>query len=150
MIAVRPYQIIIDTNVIVAGLRSNLGASYRLLRILNDQRWRMNVSVALVLEYEEILKRESVALKLNLTKIEEIIDALCSIADCRAIPYQWRPLSRDPDDDHIAELALNINADFVITFNQKDLAVLQSFGITVLLPKQFLVRVGEIQGDENR
>jgi len=148
MIAVRPYQIIIDTNVLVAGLRSNLGASYRLLRILNDNRWRLNVSVALVLEYEEILKRESVALKLSFTEIEEIVDALCSIANCRAIPYQWRPLARDPDDDHIAELALNINADFVVTFNQKDLAPLQSFGISVLPPKQFLIQVGEIQGGD--
>jgi predicted nucleic acid-binding protein len=31
-----PYQIVIDTNVILAGLRSNKGASYQLLTILND------------------------------------------------------------------------------------------------------------------
>ena len=102
MIAVRPYQIIIDTNVIVAGLRSNLGASYRLLRILNDERWRIHVSVALVLEYEEILKRESDALNLSLAEVDEIVNALCSIADCRVILYQWRPIARDPDDDHVA------------------------------------------------
>ncbi len=134
----------------MAGLRSNLGASYRLLRILNDKRWRINVSVALVLEYEEILKRESSVLKLSFTEIDEIINTLCLIADCRAIPYQWRPLSRDPDDDHITELALNVNADYVITFNQKDLAILQSFGIPVLSPQQFLIRVGEIREDKTQ
>ncbi|AKE64225.1 Protein of unknown function DUF132 [Microcystis aeruginosa NIES-2549] len=53
-----PYQIVIDTNVILAGLLSNKGASYKLLTILNDQRFQINVSATLVFEYEEILKRE--------------------------------------------------------------------------------------------
>jgi uncharacterized protein with PIN domain len=53
-----PYQIVVDTSVIVAGLRSNLGAAFRLLTMLNDRRWQVNVSVALVLEYEAVLKRE--------------------------------------------------------------------------------------------
>jgi len=59
-------------------------------------------------------------------------------------------ISPDPDDDHITELAININADFVITFNKKDLAILQTFGIPVLSPKEFLVRIGEIQEDKSR
>lgn len=53
-----PYQIVIDTNVILAGFLSNKGASYKLLTILNDQRFQINVSATLVFEYEEILKRE--------------------------------------------------------------------------------------------
>ena len=48
-----PYQIVIDTNVILAGLLSNKGASYKLLTILNDQRFQINVSATLVFEYEE-------------------------------------------------------------------------------------------------
>jgi len=54
------YQIIIDTNVLVAALRSKQGASYRLLELLRngDNRWQINVSTALILEYEAVLKRE--------------------------------------------------------------------------------------------
>jgi predicted nucleic acid-binding protein len=54
------YQVVIDTNVIVAALRSKQGTSRRLLRLLEDGRWKPNVSVALALEYkyEEVLKRE--------------------------------------------------------------------------------------------
>jgi predicted nucleic acid-binding protein len=47
------YQVVIDTNVLVAALLSNLGASHRLLRLVGDDRWRINISVPLVLEYEQ-------------------------------------------------------------------------------------------------
>jgi predicted nucleic acid-binding protein len=45
------YQVVIDTNVLVAALLSNRGASHRLLRLVGDDRWRMNLSVPLVLEF---------------------------------------------------------------------------------------------------
>jgi predicted nucleic acid-binding protein len=51
------YQVVIDTNVLVAALLSNRGASHRLLRLVGDPRWRINLSVALVFEYEQTLKR---------------------------------------------------------------------------------------------
>ncbi len=53
-----PYQIVVDTSVIVAGLRSDLGAAFKLLTMLNHPKWQTNVSVALVLEYEAVLKRD--------------------------------------------------------------------------------------------
>ncbi|MEH1852674.1 MAG: PIN domain-containing protein [Nostoc sp.] len=56
------YQLVLDTNVLLSGLRSNRGASYKLLTILNDRRWQLNVSTTLVFEYEEILKREKSSL----------------------------------------------------------------------------------------
>ncbi|WP_276747894.1 hypothetical protein [Chlorogloeopsis fritschii] len=42
-----PYQIVLDTNVLLVGLRSSRGASYKMLTILNDSRWQLNVSTAL-------------------------------------------------------------------------------------------------------
>jgi rRNA-processing protein FCF1 len=61
----RPYQLVLDTNVLVSGLRSQQGASYKLLTLLNDQCWQLNISAALVFEYEEILKRDVALLNLN-------------------------------------------------------------------------------------
>ncbi len=40
----KPYQIVVDTNVLISGLRSKLGASYKLLTMLKDERWQINVS----------------------------------------------------------------------------------------------------------
>jgi predicted nucleic acid-binding protein len=51
------YRIAIDTNVLVSALLSNRGASHRLLRMVGDHRWQLNLSVPLVLEYEQTLKR---------------------------------------------------------------------------------------------
>jgi len=51
------YQVVLDTNVLVAALRSKLGASHRLLSRIGSSNWRPNLTVALVLEYESVLKR---------------------------------------------------------------------------------------------
>ena len=66
------YQIVLDTNVLVAAMRSKQGASYRLLSLLGDGRWRPNVTVAVVLEYEAVLKRD--CLQFGLT--EEMLTTL--------------------------------------------------------------------------
>lgn len=139
-----PYQIILDTNVLLAGLRSSRGASYKLLSILNDTRWRLNISTTLIFEYEEILKRQKDQLTLNNQDIDNIIEALCAISNQCNIFYLWRPIARDPDDDFLIDLAMECQAEFIITYNQKDLQAAEKFGIRVLTPKEFLQQVGEI------
>ncbi|GAA6617435.1 putative toxin-antitoxin system toxin component, PIN family [Scytonema sp. NUACC26] len=139
-----PYQIVLDTNVLLAGLRSNRGASYKLLTLLNDTRWQLNISIALIFEYEEILKREKDLLTLTSKEIDNVIEAICAIANQCSIFYLWRPLARDPDDDFLIDLAVEAKADFIITYNQKDLQSVEKFGIRVVSPKEFLQHVGEI------
>ena len=139
-----PLQLVIDTNVLVAGLRSRRGAAFRLLSILNDARWQVNVSVALVLEYEEVLKRESVALHLSYEDIDAVVNALVSISNRRAIPYSWRPMSYDADDDFLIELALNVKADHIITYDLRHLRVLKELGFSVVTPREFLELVNEL------
>jgi putative PIN family toxin of toxin-antitoxin system len=108
-----PYQLVLDTNVLFTGLRSNRGASYKLLTILNDRRWQLNVSTTLVFEYEEILKREKEQLGLSDEDIDNIIEAICTIANRCNIFYLWRPVARDPDDDFLIDLAVECQADFI-------------------------------------
>jgi putative PIN family toxin of toxin-antitoxin system len=132
-----PYQIVIDTNVILAGLLSNKGASYKLLTILNDQRFQINVSATLVFEYEEILKREQQQIDLNNEDIDNIINGICHLANHHEIFYIWRPLAKD--------LAFKCQANFIISYNQRDLKPIEKFGIFILTPKQFLRLLGEIK-----
>jgi len=68
------YQIILDTNVVLSALRSKNGASFRLLTLVPDQRFEINLSVALVLEYESVLKRPSQNLLLSSTEIDDVVD----------------------------------------------------------------------------
>ena len=140
----KPYQIVLDTNVLLAGLRSNRGASYKLLTILNDSRWQLNISTALVFEQEEILKRKQEELNLTLSDLDSVIGTICAIANRRNIFYLWRPVARDPGDDLLIDLAVECQADFIITYNKKDLQPAEKFGIEVITPKEFLQQVGEI------
>ena len=52
-----PIQVVVDTNVLVAAVRSSKGASYAIMDKLNHPGWQMNVSTAMILEYEANLKR---------------------------------------------------------------------------------------------
>ncbi|MEM6520830.1 MAG: PIN domain-containing protein, partial [Cyanobacteria bacterium P01_C01_bin.70] len=59
-------QIVIDTNVLVAGLRSRNGSAFRLLSLVDGERFNIHLSVPLVLEYEVVLLRELPNLPLTL------------------------------------------------------------------------------------
>ena len=137
------YQVVIDTNVLVAALLSNRGASYRLLHLVGDRRWRINLSVPLVLEYEQTLKRVCTAGDLNAIDIDSVIHFLCANASLRLIFFLWRPLLRDPNDHFVLELAVESRADFLVTFNTKDFVDAERFGVRVISLREFLAIIRE-------
>ena len=137
------YQVVIDTNVLVSALRSRHGASFRLLDLLGDSRWQANLSVALALEYEQVAKRECVGGEVTEQVIDDILDRLCFRCRRRPVFYRWRPFLPDSKDDFVLEVAVEAQCDFIITFNTKDFAGVEQFGIVVLRPKEFLMRIGE-------
>lgn len=139
-----PLQIVLDTNVMVSGLRSQRGASYKLLQMLDDQRWQINLSTSLLLEYEDVLKRPGMIPGLSFAAIDTLIDGICAIANRHSIFYLWRPLASDPNDDFLLELAVHARADFLITYNKRDLRGASLFGIELATPKEFLQQVGEL------
>jgi putative PIN family toxin of toxin-antitoxin system len=139
------FRIIIDTNVLLSAVRSTSGASYRLLSLIPDRRFEINLSVPLVLEYEEILKRPDLDVPLDGGRIDDIIDFLCSVGSLRKIRYLWRPTLTDPDDDFLLELAVECNCDFIVTYNTRDFLNTSSFGIKAVTPVEFLRIIGELK-----
>lgn len=139
------YQIILDTNVLLSALRSQLGASFRILSLIDDSRFQLNLSVALVLEYEDVLKRPELNLALTHQEIDDVLDYLCQNANQREIFYLWRPTLSDPKDDFVLELAVESNCDYIVTFNTKDFAKAELFGIKAVTPVEFLRMIGEIK-----
>ena len=138
------HQVVLDTNILVAALRSNRGASYRLLGQLGDGRWRPNLTVAIVLEYEAVLKRDCREFGLTEKDIDDTIDAICSQAGLHRLYFQWRPVASDPDDDLVLEAAIASYSDFIITFNKRDFADSQRFGIRCLTPREFLILMKDL------
>src|ERR1022692_4555579 len=98
------YQVVIDTNVLVAALLSNLGASHRVLRLVGDDRWRINLSVPLVLEYEQTLKRVCTGGSLRGSDIDDVLRILCANANLRHIRVAL-PLRQCESASHFLSLA---------------------------------------------
>ncbi len=47
--------------------------------------------------------------------VDIFLDGLCALAEFNDIFYLWRLLAKDPNDAFILELAVRVNADFIIT-----------------------------------
>jgi putative PIN family toxin of toxin-antitoxin system len=134
----KPFQVIVDTNVILSALRSKRGASFRLLNLVGDPRWRMNVSVTLVLQYESVVRREAASLHATLEEADKFMDFLCSASNHQAIYFAWRPRLTDPGDEFILELAVAAGASHIVTFNRSDFRGAERFGVKVVEPREFL------------
>ena len=131
-------QIVIDTNVIVSAFRSDRGASFALLSQLGDPRWKPSISATLMLEYEQSLKRYFSQMGWDLAIADNVLDVLAVASHHRQIFFRWRPLLPDPNDDFLLELAVASGAEYIVTFNLKDFAGIESFGIEAIRPGKFL------------
>lgn len=137
-------RIVLDTNVLVAALRSKRGASSRLVSLLGTGRFDMHVSVALVLEYEEVLMRQRLQLGLTQQDIEDFLDSICALAGHQQVYYQWRPSLRDERDELVLDLAVAAGCDHIVTFNRRDFVGAERFGLQITTPREFLIEIGEI------
>jgi putative PIN family toxin of toxin-antitoxin system len=137
-------QIVIDTNVIVAGLRSKNGSAFRLLTRVGSEQFGIHLSVPLVLEYEEVLLRELPNLSVDAVDIQTLIDFHCSVATHHQIFFLWRPYLLDPKDDMVLELAVKAECDSVVTYNIRDFVGIERFGVRAITPAQFLESIGAL------
>lgn len=138
-------QIVIDTNVFVSALRSQYGASYKLLLLLGSGKFDINLSAPLVFEYEDAGKR-LVGKKSGLKPrdIDDILDYICSVAHRRTVYYLWRPFLSDPKDDMVLELAVAAGCEIIVTYNKEDFDGVEQFGIRVMTAQEFLQEIGEL------
>lgn len=134
----------LDTSVLVAAIRSPLGASKALLDIALSGNLEILISTALVLEYEAVLTRSEhlrVA-ELPLEEVERLLDAICRVATKVSIRWQWRPQLNDPNDEMVLETAINGHADAIATFNRSDFVhAAKHFGLMVFSPREALERM---------
>lgn len=133
-----PVQIVIDTNVIYSGLRSRHGASFKVLKQLNSSLFEINLSVSLVLEYEEVLLRKEASLNFTPAEIGQLLDYICRIANLHEVHFLWRPILKDPKDDMILDLAVRANCRYIVTYNTRDFTGVNKFGIQALTAQEFL------------
>ena len=134
-------RIILDTNVLYAGLYSSKGASFKILQAIEEDKLKMVISTTLLFEYEDILKRNQVDLGLSNQEIEKVLDYFCMKSEHQKIYFLWRPYLPDPKDDHLLELALASGTKLIVTHNTKDFKRVEEFGIRSITPKRILEEI---------
>jgi len=137
-----PINIVLDTNVLVSALRSKNGASFKLLSLIDNGNFLLNISVPLFLEYEAVILRESLNLPLGKSDIEDILNYIAQVSSKRDIFYLWRPYLRDSKDDLVLEVAVESRSNVIVTYNKKDFVGIEKFGIKALTSKEFLKKRG--------
>ena len=130
--------IVLDTSVLVAGLRSLRGASHQLLRLLAQEKFRIAVTVPLFVEYE---KAVADLIHLGITSAADgdaILDYLARVSEHREVFYLWRPMLSDPKDEMVLEAAVVSRCSALVTHNIRDFRGADSLGVTIRTPAEFL------------
>ncbi len=132
------HAIIMDTNVLFAGLYSSTGASFQILRLLDAGKIKPVISTTLLFEYEDVLKREQTILELSHKQVDTVLDNICALSNFQKIYFLWRPYLKDPKDDHVLEVAVASKTKIIVTHNLKDFKGVGKFGIKAITPGNFL------------
>ena len=135
-------RVVLDTNVIFEGLTKQAGVCGMLMDAWEVGLVTVCVSNTLLHEYNDVLAR-----KLSARRYVDVVTLLDQLLD-RSIEwihvyYTWRPMSRDPGDDHVIDCAMNGNA-IVVTSNLRDFRrAREQLGLQILRPIELLERLLE-------
>ena len=135
---------VLDTDVVVAAMRSPRGASAAILRAARQGRATLLASVPLALEYEAVASRAEHRLAAGLTarEVRSFLAAVVAMAEPVTTHFLWRPQLRDPADEMVLEAAANGGADALVTFNLRDFATVPAqLGVRVMLPREAIGRI---------
>ena len=137
---------VLDTDAIVAAMRSPTGASAAIIRKARQGKVALLLSVPLAMEYEAVCVRPEHQLAAGLGEHEAriFVDAVIAIAEPVKIHYLWRPQLRDPSDEMVLETAVNGRSNLLITFNVRDYGTAPArFGIEIMTPREAVERISK-------
>lgn len=136
----RRLRLVLDTNVIVAALRSRRGASFFILDLVGRGRIRTILNAPLIEEYEEVICRpiHRRVHGLSDAEIYRFLRGFIAAADLvETLPDRRITLVRDPDDAIVAEAAIEGNADHLVTHNLRHFAEITD-RVSVVTPGRLL------------
>lgn len=132
---------VLDTTVLVAGLRSRSGASFRLLELVATRRVRPLLTIALFLEYDWVLLRPEQLGQhgFPVADIHALLAEFAALAEPVDVHLLWRPQLGDPSDELVLEAAINGRCDGLVTHDVRHFARGASrFGVRVVTPSECL------------
>lgn len=128
-------RVVIDTNVIVSGLRSRNGAAFRILQGVRSGAVRPVVSQAVFLEYEDVLSRPGmIPSHMPALAVVAFLDAFLLVSELQEIFFRWRPWLPDPKDECVLEAAVAAGCVPIATNNLRDFRPASQLGVRVMTP----------------
>lgn len=112
-----------------------------MLRTIAEGQILPLVTIALFLEYEEVLKRrgQREAHGLDLAAVDRFLAALARACEGVDVSFRWRPQLADPGEELVLEAAVNGRAKVLVTYNVRHVArAAGRFGLTVMRPGELL------------
>jgi putative PIN family toxin of toxin-antitoxin system len=136
-------RIVLDTSVLVAALRSRLGAGNAILRLVAQKRLVLLATPPLFLEYEDVLKRPEHRLVHGLSseELDDFLGELAALVEPVELHFRWRPQVHDTNDEMVLEATINGDADALVTYHTADFSAAARFSVPVLTPANFLKRM---------
>ena len=108
-------KVVIDTNVLVAGLIDGKGPNREVLRYCFEGILQPCVGNALYAEYQDLLSRDNIQALCNQTSVTltEFLNDFASVCKPADVWFLWQPNLKDEADNHIVELAVAANARYI-------------------------------------
>ena len=128
-------RVVIDTNVLVAGLLSPYGRPGEVVRMIAAGSLSLLYDARIMAEYAQVLKRPKFSLS------PEPIEALLDQVKAAGAVVASDPLSvrlPDEEDETFLEVALAGRAQCLVTGNVKHFPAAARQGMRVLTPAEFL------------
>jgi putative PIN family toxin of toxin-antitoxin system len=128
-------RVVLDTNVLVAGLLSPLGTCGEIVRMLTSGNFSLCVDARTLFEYHDVLRRPH--FDFDPSRAETVLEYIRTSAEV----FHASPLAAslpDPDDAAFLEVAIAAKAKCLVTGNLKHFPASRRCGARVLLPAEFL------------
>jgi uncharacterized protein len=106
---------VIDPGVLISALLGKGSPPDVIVQRWKRDRFELIVSPQLIAEFVEVMSRAKFASRIPSEDIAEIVQLLQHNATLQADPLNVERLTEDPDDDYLAALAVETQADFLVS-----------------------------------
>ena len=137
-----PPVIVVDTNVLLSTVLGGTGATRSIIRGCIDGTFESILGQALHTEYWDVLTRPQLIAQSRLSTVDQLALFDAFVTCCRWVDvyFRWRPNLPDEGDNHLMELAVAGQAEWLVTQNVRDFvgAELRFPGTRITQPEAFL------------
>ena len=133
-------RITLDTNVLVSATFWD-GEASKIMELIEKKKVKCFLSKNILEEYNRVLHSGEIIekTKKNHLSIKSAIIKVIEISIIVDPKRKIKVVKDDPDDNKILECAVEVRADYIVTYDSKHLLKLKEFeGIRIVSPTQFL------------